>query len=201
MAVNVSAIQLRDENFLKTLFTTLAETRLDPRALELELTESVLVKRVDSTSAILRIVRDRGVQVSLDDFGTGHSSLSYLRTLPIDSFKIDQSFIRQITTRRDVASMVTAVISMGHSLELRVVAEGVETPEEFRFLLANQCHEAQGYLWSRALPAAQFAVLLASGIPDQLSPDVGGDVVDRSEAGNHEQVDLTVVLSGSHASG
>jgi diguanylate cyclase (GGDEF)-like protein/PAS domain S-box-containing protein len=204
VAVNVSAIQLRDENFLQDLFATLGETRLDPRSLELELTESILVKRVDSTSAILRIVRDRGVQVSLDDFGTGHSSLSYLRTLPIDAFKIDQSFVRQITTRGDVASMVTAVINMGRSLKLRVVAEGVETQDELRFLLANECDEAQGYYWSRALPAAQFAKLLASGIPDQPSRDVvvgGGDAADRSEAGRDEQVDPTTVLSGRHASG
>ena len=103
MAVNVSAMEFRDENFLEGVFAILDETGLDPRSLELELTESVLMKRAESTAAILKTLRERGVQVAVDDFGTGYSSLSYLRKFPIDALKIDQSFVRQITTapRRD----------------------------------------------------------------------------------------------------
>jgi EAL domain-containing protein (putative c-di-GMP-specific phosphodiesterase class I) len=105
------------------------------------------------------------VQVAVDDFGTGYSSLSYLRRFPIDALKIDQSFVRQITTAPDETTIVTAVISMGRSLKLRVVAEGVETQEELAFLQAHQCDEAQGYFFSRPVPPEQFAKLLESGIP------------------------------------
>jgi EAL domain-containing protein (putative c-di-GMP-specific phosphodiesterase class I) len=165
IAVNVSAMELWNENFLIGLFAILNETGLDPRALELELTESVLMKRADSAAATLRTLRERGVQVAIDDFGTGYSSLSYLRKFPIDALKIDQSFVREITTGPDEATMVTAVISMARSLKLRVVAEGVETREELAFLRAHQCDEAQGYYFSRPVPPREFAKLLETGIP------------------------------------
>src|SRR4029077_9008201 len=129
----------------------------DPTFLELELTESVLMKHAGSTEAILKALRARGVQLAVDDFGTGYSSLSYLRKFPIDALKIDQSFIRQITTVPDETTIVTAVISMGRSLKLRVVAEGVETQEELAFLQAHNCDEAQGYYFSRPLASDQFA--------------------------------------------
>ncbi len=160
MAVNVSAIQFRDENFLEDLFAILSETGLDPRLLELELTESVLMKRVESTASILQTLRERGVQVAVDDFGTGYSSLSYLYKFPLDALKIDQSFVRQITTTPDETTIVSAIISMGRSLKLRVVAEGVETPEVLAFLQARECDEAQGYYFSHPVPAQQFARLL-----------------------------------------
>jgi diguanylate cyclase (GGDEF)-like protein/PAS domain S-box-containing protein len=160
MAVNVSAIQFRDENFLEDLFAILSETGLDPSLLELGLTESVLMKRVESTASILQTLRERGVQVAVDDFGTGYSSLSYLRNFPLDALKIDQSFVRQITTTPDETTVVSAMISMGRSLKLRVVAEGVETPEELAFLHARECDEAQGYYFSHPVPAQQFARLL-----------------------------------------
>ena len=160
MAVKVSAIQFRDENFLEGLFTILSETGLDPRLLELELTESVLMKRVESTASILQTLRERGVQVAVDDFGTGYSSLSYLYKFPLDALKIDQSFVRQITTTPDRTTIVSAIISMGRSLKLRVVAEGVETPEVLAFLQARECDEAQGYYFSHPVPAQQFARLL-----------------------------------------
>jgi diguanylate cyclase (GGDEF)-like protein/PAS domain S-box-containing protein len=166
MAVNVSAVEFRNEAFLEGLFAILAETGLDPRSLELELTESVLMKHAESAASILHTLRERGVQVALDDFGTGYSSLSYLRKFPIDALKIDQSFVGQITTARDDASIVTAVISMARSLRLRVVAEGVETLEQMAFLQAHGCDEAQGYYFSRPVPPQQFATLLLSGIPD-----------------------------------
>ncbi len=162
MAVNISAIQFRNENFLQEVFATLEETGLDPKFLELELTESVLMKHAESTEVILKTLRARGVQLAVDDFGTGYSSLSYLRRFAIDALKIDQSFVRQITTTPSETTIVTAVISMGRSLNLRVVAEGVENLEELAFLQAHQCDQAQGYYFSRPVAAPQFADLLAT---------------------------------------
>jgi diguanylate cyclase (GGDEF)-like protein/PAS domain S-box-containing protein len=163
MAVNISAIQFRDENFLEGIFATLNETGLDPRSLELELTESVLMKHADSTASILNALKAKGVQVAVDDFGTGYSSLSYLRKFPIDTLKIDQSFVRQISPAPGETTIVAAVISMGRSLNLRVVAEGVETQPELAFLQAHQCDEAQGYYFSPPVIADQFAELIATG--------------------------------------
>jgi diguanylate cyclase (GGDEF)-like protein/PAS domain S-box-containing protein len=164
MAVNISAIEFRDENFLDGVLAILKDTGLDPRFLELELTESVLMKHAESTVSILKTLRARGVQVAVDDFGTGYSSLSYLRKFSIDALKIDQSFVRQITTTPDETSIVTAMISMGRNLKLRVVAEGVETQEELTFLQAHQCDEAQGYYFSRPVLPHQFAKLLETSL-------------------------------------
>lgn len=166
IAVNVSTIEFRDDNFLDGLFSILGETGLDPRFLELELTESVLVKHTENTASLLRSLRETGVRVALDDFGTGFSSLSYLRKFPVDVLKIDQSFVRQITADGGDTSIVTAVISLARSLNLRVVAEGVETPEQAAFLRAHECDEAQGYYFSRPVPAEQFAEMLRAGIQE-----------------------------------
>jgi diguanylate cyclase (GGDEF)-like protein/PAS domain S-box-containing protein len=168
MAVNISAMEFRDEHFLDGIFEILEDTGLDSKCLELELTESVLMKRAESTESILKTLRARGVQVAVDDFGTGYSSLSYLRKFPIDALKIDQSFVRQITTAPDETTIVTAIISMGRSLNLRVVAEGVETQTELAFLQAHQCEEAQGYFFSRPVPATQFASLLKAGVSEAI---------------------------------
>ena len=155
MAVNVSLMEFRHEGFLEGVFEALADTGLDPRFLELELTESVLMKHAESAASILKTLRARGIKIAVDDFGTGYSSLSYLRKFPIDALKIDQSFIRQISTHPDETTIVKAVVSMGRSMKLRVVAEGVETHEELVFLQAHQCDEAQGYYFSRpVLPRA-----------------------------------------------
>jgi diguanylate cyclase (GGDEF)-like protein/PAS domain S-box-containing protein len=164
MAVNVSATELRDETYVQRLFATLSRTGMEPSALELELTESVLMKHAHSAAIILQALRRTGVQVALDDFGTGYSSLSYLRDFPIDSLKIDQSFVSEVTSAEEDTSIVTAVISMARSLGLRVVAEGVETREQLRFLQAHACDEAQGYYFSRPVPADRFADLLRLGI-------------------------------------
>jgi diguanylate cyclase (GGDEF)-like protein/PAS domain S-box-containing protein len=169
MAVNISAMQLRNESFVEGVFAILQDSRLDPRLLELELTESVLMKHAESTASILTALRERGVQVAVDDFGTGYSSLSYLRKFPIDALKIDQSFVSQITTVPDEIIIVKAVIGMGRSLKLRVVAEGVETQEQLAFLQAHQCDEAQGYYFSRPVLPEQFAKLLKSGIVKAVS--------------------------------
>ncbi len=166
MAVNISAMEFRDDNFLQNVFTTLDETKLDASALELELTESVLMKRAESAAAVLKTLRDGGVQIAIDDFGTGYSSLSYLRKFPIDALKIDQSFVRQITTTPEDTTIVTAIISMARSLKLRVVAEGVETQEELAFLKAHHCDEAQGYFFSRPVLPEQFAQLLKLGVSE-----------------------------------
>jgi EAL domain-containing protein (putative c-di-GMP-specific phosphodiesterase class I) len=169
MAVNISAMQLREGTFVDSVFAILKETGLDPKFLEVELTESVLMKHAESTASILKALKARGVQVAVDDFGTGYSSLSYLRKFPIDALKIDQSFVSQITTVPDETIIVKAVVSMGRSLKLRVVAEGVETQEQLAFLQAHQCDEAQGYFFSRPVPPQQFAKLLKSGITKKAS--------------------------------
>jgi EAL domain-containing protein (putative c-di-GMP-specific phosphodiesterase class I) len=118
------------------------------------------MKRAESTESILKKLRSRGVQLAVDDFGTGYSSLSYLRKFPLDALKIDQSFVRQIADSPDGNTIVSTIITMARSLHLRVIAEGVETPEELEFLLAQQCDEAQGYKFSRPIPAEQFEMLL-----------------------------------------
>jgi diguanylate cyclase (GGDEF)-like protein/PAS domain S-box-containing protein len=164
MAVNISAAELRNDNFLAGVFAILKDTGLDPGSLELELTESVLMKHAESTESILKTLRAGGVQLAVDDFGTGYSSLSYLKRFSVDALKIDQSFVRQITTAPGETTIVTAVISMGRSLKLRVVAEGVETQEELAFLQAHQCDEAQGYYFSRPVPPQRFATLLETGM-------------------------------------
>jgi EAL domain-containing protein (putative c-di-GMP-specific phosphodiesterase class I) len=168
IAVNISAMEFRHERFLEGVFEILNETGLDPKLLELELTESVLMKRVEATESILATLRAKGVRVAVDDFGTGYSSLSYLRKFPIDALKIDQSFVRQITTSPGETSIVTAIISMGRSLGLRVIAEGVETQEELAFLQAQECEEAQGYYFSHPLPPRQFVKLLKTGKPESI---------------------------------
>ena len=167
MAVNVSAIEFQQESFLENLFAILAETGLDPRSLQLELTESVLMKRAKFTASALQAVRERGVQVAVDDFGTGYSSLSYLLKFPVDALKIDQLFVRQISSGDDT-TIVTAVIGMARSLKLRVVAEGVETLEEAHFLRTHECDEAQGYYFSKPVPPQRFAGLLKAGIQKQM---------------------------------
>ncbi|HLY44599.1 MAG TPA: EAL domain-containing protein [Stellaceae bacterium] len=170
IAINISAVEFRAENFLENLFAVLREAGLDPGSLEIELTESVLMKHAESAAAILRALRDGGVRVAIDDFGTGYSSLSYLRNFPVDALKIDQSFVRRITTHRGDEPLVTAIIAMARSLSLRVVAEGVETLEELEFLRARHCDEAQGYYFSRPVPAAAFANILRCGLPPGAGP-------------------------------
>ena len=181
IAVNVSAIEFRSEDFLVNLFAIVDETDLDPKYLELEVTESVLMKNAELASSILQTLRGRGVRVAIDDFGTGYSSLSYLRKLPVDALKIDQSFVRQIAEGPDGATIVTAIISMGRSLRLKVVAEGVETAEELELLKAQQCDEAQGYRFSRPIPSKRFGALLRAernhrkGLAKRLAGDCVSD--------------------------
>jgi diguanylate cyclase (GGDEF)-like protein/PAS domain S-box-containing protein len=159
MAINISGIQFRDASFLKGIFAALSEADLDPSAIELELTESVIMQQPALAASIITRLRDKGVLVSVDDFGTGYSSLSYLKKLPLDTLKIDQSFIHRVSEHPDDAAIAIAIIKMGRSLNLRVIAEGVETAEDLAFLRANGCDEAQGYYFSHPVPTEQFAEL------------------------------------------
>jgi EAL domain-containing protein (putative c-di-GMP-specific phosphodiesterase class I) len=179
MAVNVSAIEFRNENFLDGLFSILEETPLDPELLELELTESVLMKHAESAALILQTLRQRGVQIAIDDFGTGYSSLSYLTRFQIDALKIDQSFVQAITP--DPESIVLgAVIGMAKSLKHRVIAEGVETLTQLASLQAMRCGEGQGYLFHRPGDAKGFANLLTTGISEDIHFPQRGEIKARS---------------------
>jgi diguanylate cyclase (GGDEF)-like protein/PAS domain S-box-containing protein len=166
VAVNVSAVEFRDEGFVQGVRTILSETGLEARYLELELTESVLMKDAESTATVLQELKMMGVHLAVDDFGTGYSSLSYLQQFPIDVLKIDQSFVHRITGDPDDSSIVSAIISMGKSLKHLVVAEGIETQKQRAYLQAQHCAEGQGYLFSRPLGAAKFAHLLEMSMRD-----------------------------------
>jgi diguanylate cyclase len=165
LAVNVSAVEFRNDGFLEGVETVLKETGLEPRYLELELTESVLMQHAKFTIPMLQKLKAVGVRLAIDDFGTGYSSLSYLRQFPIDTLKVDQSFVHEINANSDDATIISAVINMGSSLNYRVIAEGVETVEQVAFLQVHGCDEGQGYYFSRPVPAPEFARLLESGNP------------------------------------
>jgi diguanylate cyclase (GGDEF)-like protein/PAS domain S-box-containing protein len=160
MSINVSGVQLQDAKFLHEVLAVLGETGLAPGLLELELTESVLMHLPEHGQSLLQHLRNLGVTVSIDDFGTGYSSLSYLKRLPIDVLKIDQSFLHQMNGSPDGTAIAIAIIRMGKCLNLRVVAEGVESAEDLAFLKEHDCDEAQGFYFSQPVPADQFAALL-----------------------------------------
>jgi EAL domain-containing protein (putative c-di-GMP-specific phosphodiesterase class I) len=164
IAVNVSAIQLRQRNFSRTVREVIAD-RTSPGdasggGLDLEITESLVMEDIDANIANLKAIREMGVGIYVDDFGTGYSSLSYLARLPISALKIDRSFISNMTTSTHDHSIVSTIISLAHSLNLSVVAEGVETEQQFAMLKAFGCDEVQGYLFSRPVPAGELAALL-----------------------------------------
>lgn len=163
VAVNVSAQQFVRPGFPATVRRVLTETRLPPHLLELEVTESVAMDDVESTIATLAELRSIGIHLSIDDFGTGYSSLSYLKRFPIDKLKVDQSFVRHMTQEADAAAIARAVIDLGHSLRLKVIAEGVETINQLDLLRQYGCHEMQGYYYSRPVTPDAFAALLAEG--------------------------------------
>jgi EAL domain-containing protein (putative c-di-GMP-specific phosphodiesterase class I) len=164
MAVNVSAVEFLAKDFLSGVRAVLINTGLEPYDLELELTESVLMIDAESTIDTLHALKAIGVQLAVDDFGTGYSSFSYLRRFPLDTLKIDQSFVRDIAVDQKDAAIVSAMIGIGKSLKQRVIAEGVETLEQLDFLRTQGCTEAQGYYFSRPVAAEQFTALLKSGV-------------------------------------
>jgi EAL domain-containing protein (putative c-di-GMP-specific phosphodiesterase class I) len=165
MAVTLSSVQFRQPKLYESLTAVLAASRLDPRWLELELTESLLMHDAEAAIRLLERLKQLGVHLSIDDFGTGYSSLSYLKRFPIDALKIDQSFIREMTTSSADSALVTAIILMGRSMKLRVVAEGVETKSQLSFLRILQCDEIQGYLFSRPVPAGEIEQMLSGRVP------------------------------------
>jgi len=162
LAVNVSARQFRSPGFVNTVERALRASGLAPRNLELELTEGVLVESRDRTVAVLKGLKELGVQIAVDDFGMGYSSLSYLSRLPIDCLKIDRTFVSQARRRQD-AAIIQTVILLAHSLGVRVIAEGVETVEQLDFLRMHRCDQAQGYFFSPAVHPGAMAQLLAAG--------------------------------------
>ena len=165
VAVNVSAVELRAKNFVAGVGAALADSGLAPDHLELEITETVLMQDEKSTGLVLRQLKDLGVRIALDDFGTGYSSLSHLKRFPIDTLKIDRSFIRHVTTHGEDASIVDAMVRMGRSLHMQVVAEGVETRQQRRFLENQRCPQAQGFYFGKPMFAGAFALRCALGVP------------------------------------
>jgi diguanylate cyclase (GGDEF)-like protein/PAS domain S-box-containing protein len=161
VAVNLSPRQLRHQDLVEVVERVLKETNLDPSHLELELTESVLLENIETTIGTLRQLQKMGIQIAIDDFGTGYSSLSYLKRFPINCLKIDRSFVADIPTDPDNAAIVKAIITLSHTLNLKVIAEGVETMKQLEFLRSIGCHEMQGYLFSKPVPADQATRLLA----------------------------------------
>jgi EAL domain-containing protein (putative c-di-GMP-specific phosphodiesterase class I) len=163
ISVNLSARQFRQADLKDAIARIVHEAGLDPAMLELELTESLLMDHTDRTVETLDHLHAMGVRLSIDDFGVGYSSLSYLKRFPIQTLKIDQSFMRHVTSDADDAAISTAIIAMAHGLKLRVVAEGVETEDQLAFLMAKGCDAVQGYLFSRPLPADAMTALLETG--------------------------------------
>jgi diguanylate cyclase (GGDEF)-like protein/PAS domain S-box-containing protein len=163
VAINISALEFRNVHFARHVKDVLHRTGLQPQYLELELTESVLMKDVETSASILRELKEIGVRIAIDDFGTGYSSLNYLNQFPIDVLKIDQSFVRDIASGNGNDIIVNAVINMGISLKQKVVAEGIETREQLSFLSEHDCHEGQGFLLSKPLTAVDLEKVFLRG--------------------------------------
>ncbi|NTV42955.1 MAG: bifunctional diguanylate cyclase/phosphodiesterase [Syntrophobacteraceae bacterium] len=160
VTVNLSSLQFSQKNLFEVISRALGNAGLEPKFLELEITESSLMQNAPSTIETLRKLKAAGFRIAVDDFGTGYSSLSYLKRFPLDVLKIDRSFVSNITTDPDDAAIATAIIAMGRSLNLNVIAEGVETEEQLDFLKARGCNEIQGYLFSPPVPPERFEELL-----------------------------------------
>jgi EAL domain-containing protein (putative c-di-GMP-specific phosphodiesterase class I) len=174
IAVNVSAIQFRQEGFCELVRTVLRETGLAARYLELELTESILLTNADVMLSVVRELKSIGLTLAIDDFGTGYSSFSYLRQFRADKFKIDRTFIRDVATNPDDAAITTAIISMAKSLNLKVIAEGVENEAQLKFLRAQQCDEIQGYYFSKPLAVDRVADKLSGDRPELQTAQASG---------------------------
>jgi len=168
IAINISAVELRSNNFVDHVRAILQETGLKPQYLEFELTETAFMHDPQSTIAVLRALKDMGIQLTLDDFGTGYSSLSYLKRFPINALKIDKSFVQGVCTDSDDSKLVSAVINLGRSFHLQVIAEGVETRDQFVALQAQNCAEGQGYYFQKPIVADEFAKLLGADLSTTL---------------------------------
>jgi len=163
LAVNVSARQFCQADFAAQVLATIQRHAINPRLLKLELTESMLLDNIQNIISTMNELNESGIQFSLDDFGTGYSSLQYLKQLPLNQLKIDQSFIRDIATDSSDKAIVRTIIAMAQSLNLSVIAEGVETEEQRQPLLNKNCTHYQGYLFSKPVPIDQFDMLLKQG--------------------------------------
>jgi EAL domain-containing protein (putative c-di-GMP-specific phosphodiesterase class I) len=163
IAVNLSGRQVQEADVVDQIRHALDRASLDPRLLEIEITEGVALRDVDHCAEVLEQLRRLGLTISVDDFGTGYSSLSFLRRLSVDRVKLDRSFVQDITHNAGDAAIATAVIAMSHGLKLNVVAEGVETDEQLGFLRQHGCDAMQGYLFSPPVPAEEFEALVAAG--------------------------------------
>ncbi|MEN8131659.1 MAG: EAL domain-containing protein [Pseudomonadota bacterium] len=163
MSVNLSGQQIVEGSLLQTVTDSLADSGFDPRDLELELTESYIMQQPDEVIVLLKSLRAMGMSIAIDDFGTGHSSLSYLKQLPIQKLKIDRSFVRDIPSDPDDLAITSAIVALGHRLQMSIVAEGVETEEQLAFLTEEGCQEAQGFLFSEPLPEHEVRPLLQRG--------------------------------------
>jgi EAL domain-containing protein (putative c-di-GMP-specific phosphodiesterase class I) len=163
VAVNLSARQFRQKKLVEVVQRTLAKTGLDPSMLELEITEGTAMHNADSTIRVLNDLKDLGVKLSIDDFGTGYSSLSYLKRFPLDVLKIDRSFVKDVHMHPDSQAIAKAILAMAGSLNLSVIAEGVETRQELDFLRGSGCDVIQGYLFSPPVPAMEMTELLNKG--------------------------------------
>jgi len=170
MSVNLSARQFRSPGLVQTILGVLSETGLEARFLEMEITESMVMHDPEGAIAVLDELQKQGIAFAMDDFGTGYSSLNYLKRFPIHKLKIDQSFVRNITTDPDDAAITNAVIELSHGLKLKVIAEGVETEEQRAFLRAHGCDEMQGYLFSRPVPAEEMAALMVANRQQLAAP-------------------------------
>jgi EAL domain-containing protein (putative c-di-GMP-specific phosphodiesterase class I) len=160
VAVNLSIRQFYQKDLSKVIADALADAGLPPHALELEITESIAMSRVDVVERLLGGIRDLGVELSIDDFGTGYSSLAYLKRFPVQRLKIDRAFVRDLGRDADSAAIVRSVVALGHGLSMRIVAEGVETEEQLALLRALGCDEYQGYLFARPMDASAVPALL-----------------------------------------
>jgi len=170
VAVNLSAQQFKQKNLVDVVCAALTGARLEPHYLELELTESAVMDDPERSIDILRRLSELGVRISVDDFGTGYSSLSYLRRLPLDKLKIDSAFIREVATSRDDAAIVRAIVSLAHNLHLKVIAEGVETPDQLTFLRDLGCDQYQGYHYSAPVPNNVFVAMLHEHQAEPVKP-------------------------------
>ena len=171
MAVNISARQFQQKHFFERIVAILDETQLDPTRLELELTESSIMENAGAAADLLDRLRALGVRLAIDDFGTGYSSLSYLKMLPIDTVKLDRSFVSGATTDPKDAALVMAIVTLAHNLQLKVIAEGVETEEQKTFLRLLQCDEGQGYLFGKPMPEDALAATWQGGVPAEGRPN------------------------------
>ncbi len=163
VAVNLSARQVVKQNLSKRIVEILTETGLKPQFLELEITETLLMQDTETAIKTLSELKAIGVDISIDDFGIGYSSLNYLKKFPFDILKVDRCFVSNIASNTENAVITKAIIQMAHDLNLKVIAEGVETEAELTFLCQQQCNAMQGYLFSRPIPAAEFEMLLTAG--------------------------------------